>query len=120
MRKKYFLVITLLTFGLVFSQEQTTFLGIVIDAKTQNPLTNIVVSIHNSSVTQLTNTDGKFKLQSSIKGEQLLLLHSQGYKDLLLKIQSGFGQEINLGILQLEDNFSDETPADSNYAFVRI
>ncbi|KIO51029.1 carboxypeptidase-like regulatory domain-containing protein [Flavobacterium hibernum] len=111
MRKKYFLFLILLPFSLVFSQEQTTFLGIVIDSKTQNPLENIVVSIQNSSVTQLTNTEGRFKLQSSIKGEQLLLLHSQGYKDLLLKIKSNLGQEVNLGILQLEDNFSDETPA---------
>ena len=40
-----------------------------------------------------------------------MLLHSQGYKDLLLKINSNSGQTVNLGILQLEDNFSDEVPA---------
>lgn len=111
MKKKYVLFLILLSFSLVFSQEQTTFSGIVIDSKTQNPLENIVVSIQNSSITQLTNREGKFKLQSSIEGDQLLLLHSQGYKDLLLKINSNLGQEVNLGILQLEDNFSDETPA---------
>lgn len=111
MKKKYVLFLILLSFSLVFSQEQTTFSGIVIDSKTQNPLENIVVSIQNSSVTQLTNREGKFNLQSSINGEQLLLLRSQGYKDLLLKINSNLGQEVNLGILQFEDNFSDETPA---------
>lgn len=111
MTKKYFLFFTLLLFSFAFAQEQTTFSGIVIDAKTQNPLENVVVSIQNSSTTQLTNSNGKFELHSAILGEQLLLIHSQGYKDLLLKVQSNFGQTINLGIFPLEDNFSDEAPA---------
>ncbi|OMQ12213.1 carboxypeptidase-like regulatory domain-containing protein [[Flexibacter] sp. ATCC 35103] len=111
MEKKYTLVFILLSFGIAFAQQETTFSGIVIDAKTQNPLENIVISIQNSSITQLTNTNGKFELHSSIQGEQLLLLHSQGYKDLLLKINSNSEQKVNLGILQLEDNFSLEIPA---------
>ena len=111
MRKKYLLFFVLLPFNFVFAQEETTFFGFVIDAKTQNPIENVVVSIQNSALTQLTSTKGRFELHSQIKGEQLLLIHSQGYKDLLLKLESNFGFKVNLGILQLEDNFSDETPA---------
>lgn len=110
MKKNYVLFFILLPFSFVFAQE-TIITGIVTDAKTQNPLESVVASIQNSSVTALTSKNGKFELHSSLKGEQLILIHSQGYKDLLLKVQSNFGQNINLGILQLEDTFSDEVPA---------
>ncbi|CAC9973728.1 peptidase associated domain and porin domain-containing protein [Flavobacterium panici] len=110
MVKKYALFFVLLSFSFAFAQE-TVFRGIVVDAKTQNPLENVVVSIQNSSITKLTSKRGKFELSSPIEGEQLLLIHSQDCKDLLLKIHSNFGQIIYLGVLQLEDIYSDEVPA---------
>lgn len=111
MKKNYLLFFIFLPFIQTFAQEETTFFGFVIDVKTQDPIENVVVSIQNSSLTQLTAKDGRFELHSQIKGEQLLLIHSQGYKDLLLKLESNFGFKVNLGLIQLEDNFSDETPA---------
>ncbi|WP_291152333.1 TonB-dependent receptor [Flavobacterium sp. UBA7680] len=110
MVKKYALFFILWSFSFAFAQE-TVFRGIVVDAKTQNPLENVVVSIQNSSITKLTSKRGKFELSSPIEGEQLLLIHSQDCKDLLLKIHSNFGQIIYLGVLQLEDIYSDEVPA---------
>ncbi|WPO80255.1 carboxypeptidase-like regulatory domain-containing protein [Flavobacterium sp. KACC 22761] len=110
MIERYATFFILLVFDFAFAQE-TVFRGIIVDAKTQNPLENVVVSIQNSAITQLTSKDGKFELHSSLNGEQLLLIHSQGFKDLLLKIQSKFGENVNLGILQLEDLYTDETPA---------
>lgn len=110
MVKKYIVFFILWSFSFAFAQE-TIFRGVVIDAKTQNPLENVVVSIQNSSITKLTSKSGKFELHSSIEGEQLLLIHSQDCKDLLLKINSNFGQIIYLGVLQLEDIYSDEVPA---------
>jgi len=111
MRKIYLVFFILLSFEVAFAQEETIFSGIVIDSKSQDPLENVVVSIQNTNATVLTKSNGKFELHSSLKGEQLLLLRSQGYKDLLLKLQSNFGQTINIGIVQLEDAFSDEAPA---------
>ena len=110
MVKKYIVFFILWSFSFAFAQE-TIFRGVVIDSKTQNPLENVVVSIQNSSITKLTSKSGKFELHSSIEGEQLLLIHSQDCKDLLLKIHSNFGQIIYLGVLQLEDIYSDEVPA---------
>ena len=110
MVKKYAVFFILWSFNFAFAQE-TIFRGVVVDAKTQNPLQNVVVSIQNSSITKLTSKSGKFELHSSIEGEQLLLVHSQDCKDLLLKIHSNFGQIIYLGVLQLEDIYSDEVPA---------
>lgn len=110
MVKKYAVFFILWSFNFAYAQE-TIFRGVVVDAKTQNPLENVVVSIQNSSITKLTSKNGKFELHSSIEGEQLLLVHSQDCKDLLLKIHSNFGQIIYLGVLQLEDIYSDEVPA---------
>jgi hypothetical protein len=109
MEKMYLVFFVLLPFGFVFAQQDVILSGIVIDIKTQQPLENIVVSIQNSSATQLTKANGKFELHSALKGEQLLLLHSQGYKEVLLKVN--LDSNHNLGIIQLEDNFSDDASA---------
>ncbi|CAM3580418.1 TonB-dependent receptor [Flavobacterium chungbukense] len=111
MVKKYFTVFILMSFTFAFAQQEITVTGIVIDTRTQNPLENVVVTVQNTAVMQLTSKAGQFELHIFPKKEQLLLLRSQGYKDFLLKFQSNSGQNINLGILQLEDTYSDEVPA---------
>jgi len=111
MVKKYAFFLILLFFNVVSAQQEITVTGTVIDARTQNPLESVVVTIQNTAVMQLTSKTGKFELRIFPQKEQLLLLRSQGYKDCLLKVQSNSGQDINLGILQLEDTYSDEVPA---------
>ena len=111
MVKKYLAALILMAFTFASAQQQEiSVTGIVIDARTQNPLENVIVTIQNTAVMQLTSKEGKFELHIFPQKEQLLLLRSQGYKDYLLKIQSS-KQNINLGILQLEDTYSDEVPA---------
>ncbi|SCX91055.1 CarboxypepD_reg-like domain-containing protein [Flavobacterium anhuiense] len=111
MVKNYAFIFIFWFFNFAFAQQEITVTGIVIDARTQNPLENVVVTIQNTAVMQLTSKSGKFELHIFPKKEQLLLLRSQGYKDFLLKVKSNAGQNINLGILQLEDTYSDEVPA---------
>ena len=111
MRKKYLVFFALLSLSSVFAQEITIFSGIVIDSKTQKPLENVVVSIQNSPITQLTKNNGKFELHSPLSGVQLLLIRSQDYRDLLLKINADFGSTVNLGMLILESDSSQEIPA---------
>ncbi|WDF63643.1 carboxypeptidase-like regulatory domain-containing protein [Flavobacterium sp. KACC 22763] len=111
MVKKYAFFFIFWFFNFAFAQQEITVTGIIIDARTQNPLENVVVTIQNTAVMQLTSKTGKFELHIFPQKEQLLLLRSQGYKDFLLKVKSNAGQNINLGILQLEDTYSDEVPA---------
>ncbi|MBL0736090.1 carboxypeptidase-like regulatory domain-containing protein [Flavobacterium sp. GN10] len=111
MVKNYAVFFIFCFFNFAFAQQEITVTGIVIDARTQNPLENVVVTIQNTAVMQLTSISGKFELHIFPQKEQLLLLRSQGYKDFLLKVKSNAGQNINLGILQLEDTYSDEVPA---------
>ncbi|WP_264535817.1 TonB-dependent receptor [Flavobacterium sp. N1736] len=109
MRKKYLMFFILLSFSFAFAQQTTIISGLVLDSKTQSPIQNVVVSIQNSSITELTKSNGKFELHVALQGQQLLLLRSQGYKDLLLKVSSNLGI-VNLGTLQMEESFSDEIP----------
>lgn len=111
MLKKYLNSILFLISIIVSAQQETTISGKVTDAKTQIPIKNSVVSIQNSNITQLTKTDGNFVLHCTMSGEQLILVHAQGYKNLLLKVTLNSGHKINLGILQLEEDFSEEVPA---------
>ncbi|MBJ2123391.1 carboxypeptidase-like regulatory domain-containing protein [Flavobacterium sp. IB48] len=111
MVKKYVVFFFIWFFNFSFSQKEITVTGIVIDARTQNPLESVVVTIQNTAVMQLTSKMGKFELHIFPKKEQLLLLRNQGYKDFLLKVQSNLKENIDLGILQLEDTYSDEVPA---------
>jgi len=111
MIKKYAVFFIFGFFNFAFAEQEITVTGIVIDARTQNPLENVVVTIQNTAVMQLTSKSGEFELHIFPQKEQLLLLRSQGYKDFLLKVKSNAGQNINLGILQLEDTYSDEVPA---------
>src|SRR5688572_7835356 len=99
MVKNYAFIFIFWFFNFAFAQQEITVTGIVIDARTQNPLENVVVTIQNTAVMQLTSKSGKFELHIFPKKEQLLLLRSQGYKDFLLKVKSNAGQNINLGIL---------------------
>lgn len=111
MRKKYAVFFIVCFFNIASAQQEIKVTGIVMDARTQTPLENVVVTIQNTALMQLTSKAGKFELHIFPQKEQLLLLRSQGYKDYLLKFKSDLGKDINLGILQLEDTYSDEVPA---------
>lgn len=87
-----------------FAQSETGFLGKIIDSRTQKPLQYVVVSIQNSSTMQLSDSDGTFKLVLLSEGDQLLLLHSQGYKDLLFPVKVVSGQMTDLGVLILDED----------------
>lgn len=53
-------ILLLLKMSFVFAQKPTGIKGKIIDAKTQKPLENIVVTISNTQLMQLTSSDGVF------------------------------------------------------------
>ena len=87
-----------------FALQPTGISGKVIDAKTQNPLRNVVASIQNTNLTQLTDADGKFIIKEVAVGSQLLRIKSDGYKEQLLPIEIVKNQILDLGIVVLEDD----------------
>lgn len=94
------------TLQMVFAsaQKKTGILGTVLDAKTQRPLVYVVVSIQNTNVMQLTALDGKFNFDDLVRGDQLVLFHSQGYKDALFPVTIETGQLLDLGMIMLEED----------------
>ncbi|KIA87025.1 TonB-dependent receptor [Flavobacterium sp. AED] len=105
--------ITLILFFFVvipfaFAQQETGISGKIIDSKTQQPLASVVVTIQNTNLMQLTTVDGKFRFSTVPAGEQLVLFHSQGYKDALFPVEIIAGQLLDLDTILLEDDQSSE------------
>ncbi len=95
----------------VFGQNLTGISGKVIDAKTQKPLQNVVASIQNTNLTQITNSQGKFSFNDVPEGKQLLQVKSQGYKDQLLQIDIVAGKMLDLGVVVLDEDITEELKA---------
>ena len=109
MKKVGLIFFVLLQIGFAFAQNKTGISGTVLDAKTQQPLAFVVVSVQNTNAMQLTETDGKFIFDDLILGDQLVLFHSQGYKDALFPVTIQAGQLLDLGTIMLEeDEISDQ------------
>ncbi len=91
-----------------FAQTGTGFSGKVVDSKTQKPLQNVVASIQNSNLTQITDAEGKFVFNAVASGSQLLVVKSSGYKDQMLSIDVEEGKILDLGVVVLEEDITQE------------
>lgn len=98
----------ILKMGCVFAQKPTGLKGVILEARTQKPLNNVVVTIENTPLMQLTSSDGMFVFYSITPGNHLLLLKSQGYKDILIPVEIQQDQMLNLNVIPMEDNQSFE------------
>jgi hypothetical protein len=98
----------LLQMGFSFAQQARGISGKVIDSKTQQPLSYVVVSIQNTSLMQLTTTEGNFRFENLPEGDKLIFLQSQGYKELLFPVTIIAGQILDLGVLVLEEDQTSE------------
>jgi hypothetical protein len=92
----------------VFAQSGTGFSGKVVDSKTQKPLQNVVTSVQNSSLTEITNTEGKFTFKNVPVGSQLLLIKTVGYKDQLLSVDVVNGKILDLGVVVMDEDITQE------------
>ncbi len=109
MKKLVISVLFVLQVLFSFAQSGTGFTGKVVDSKTQKPLQNVITTIQNSNLTEITNTNGTFTFKNATVGSQLLLIKYQGFKDQLLVIDVEAGKILDLGIVALEiDALSEE------------
>jgi hypothetical protein len=84
----------------VFAQNKTE-LGTVLDAKTQQPLAFVVVSVQNTNAMQLTETDGKFIFDDLICGS-IGAFPQSGLQNALFPVTIQAGQPLDLGTIMLE------------------
>ena len=92
----------------VFAQSETGFSGKVVDSKTQKPLQDVIASVQNTSLTEITDSQGKFVFKSAPVGSQLVLVKSAGYKDQLLTIDVVRGKMLDLGTIVLDVDITQE------------
>ncbi|MCW2121101.1 TonB-dependent receptor [Flavobacterium sp. 7A] len=93
---------------LLFAQNKAQVSGMVLDAKSGQPLSSVVVTLQNTIWMQLTDSKGVFVVEVDDAGEYLLLAHSQGYKDILLSVVISQGQNLKLGTIALEEDIVTE------------
>jgi hypothetical protein len=108
MNKLYLTLFFIIQFKFAFAQQETRIFGKIIDAKTQNPVASVVVTIQNTNLMELTDTEGTFKFNAVPSGSLLILIHSQGFKDALYPVDLLEGQLLDLGIIVLEEDQSIE------------
>jgi hypothetical protein len=102
--KNTLLIFLFLQISFSFAQKETGVFGKIIDSKTQKALNQVVITIQNTNLMQLTTVDGNFKFDSLIPSKKIILIHNQGYKDKLLEIKIVSGIMLDLGILTLDED----------------
>lgn len=108
MKKLVISILFVMQVVFVFAQSGTGFSGKVVDSKTQKPLQNVVASVQNSSLTEVTNAEGKFTFKNVPVGSQLLLVKTVGYKDQLISVEIVSGKILDLGVIVIDEDITQE------------
>ena len=108
MKKIIISILFVMQVVLTFGQSTTGVSGKVVNSKTQKPIQSVVVSFQNTNFTHFTDAQGKFYFDKMVAGSQLLLLKSNGFKEQLLKIEVVEGKNLDLGIVALEEDITQE------------
>ena len=108
MKKLVISILFVMQVVFVFAQSGTGFSGKVVDSKTQKPLQNVVASVQNLSLTEVTNAEGKFTFKNVPVGSQLLLVKTDGYKDQLLSVDVVNGKILDLGVVVMDVDITQE------------
>jgi hypothetical protein len=108
MKKLVFSILFVMQVVFVFAQSGTGFSGKVVDSKTQKPLQNVVATVQNLSLTEVTNSEGKFTFKNVPVGNQLLLVKTVGYKDQLLSVDVVKGKILDLGVIVMTEDITQE------------
>ena len=76
MKKLVISILFVMQVCFAFAQTGTGVSGKVVYSKTQKPLQNVVATIQNSNLTEITDAEGKFVFKSVPAGSQLLVVKS--------------------------------------------
>ena len=100
----------------VFAQSATGVSGKIVDSKTQKPLVNVVVSLQNTTLFQLSDADGRFTLENTPTGNQFIQVKSSGYRDQLIQVEVITGKMTDLGVV----SFQEDQTVEQQLALVTI
>ena len=108
MKKFYTSALFVLNFALAIAQTGTGIGAKVVDSKTFKPLQNVVASIQNTNLTELTDATGNFVFKNVPVGKGLLQLRLNGYKDQLMEINIEQGKIQSIGTIQFVEDITEE------------
>ena len=108
MKKFYTSALFVLNFALAIAQTGTGIGAKVVDSKTFKPLQNVVASIQNTNLTELTDATGNFVFKNVPTGKGLLQLRLNGYKDQLMEINIEQGKIQSIGTIQFVEDITEE------------
>ena len=108
MKNFIFSTLFVLQIMFVFGQTNSGVTGKVIDYKTQKTLQSVIVSIQNTNLTQLSDSNGRFTFEKVEVGNQLIRIRTNGYKEQLLQIEITDGKLLDLGSVILEEDITTE------------
>ncbi|HAH54071.1 MAG TPA: TonB-dependent receptor [Flavobacterium sp.] len=108
MKKIIFSALFFLQLVFAFGQSNAGVTGKLVDSKTQKPMQSVIVSIQNTNLTQLSDSNGKFTLDKIEIGNQLLRIRTNGYKEQFLQVEITAGQMLDLGTINLEEDITTE------------
>ncbi len=91
-----------------WSQANSGISGKVVDNKTQQPLQSIIVSVLNTSLTSVTDAEGKFAFENVPGVGQIIEFRSEGYATQLVNIELIPGQVLDLGIVVMDYDVTSE------------
>ena len=80
MKKLVFSTFFVLQVVFLYAQSATGVSGKIVDSKSQKAIQNVVVSIPNTNLSQLTDSDGRFSIENVPAGNQLLQVKSMSLK----------------------------------------
>lgn len=104
MNLKFYSFFIFISFQYSFAQTNAIIKGTVLEPKTLQPISNVVVTIQNTPLMQLTKTDGSFLLPTVLEGDYFILIKHQNYKESLFPVHLSLGQTIDLQKIILEED----------------
>jgi hypothetical protein len=108
MKKLVFSTLLILQVFFGLAQNNGSIKGVVVDSKTSKPLQNVIVTIQNTTLMKLTNSEGVFVLEELPLSNVLLQLKSDSYTSQLLSIDLVSTPSVDLGTILLEEDQSLE------------
>ena len=132
--RKTILAFCLGFFSVIYPQETGNLTGKVVDGQSFKTINGVVVSVQNTSFTQLTNPSGVFDFTMVPIGNHLLKIEHTGYQSQLIPISIESHKTTDLGIVFLieslenqanahlvslsEDDLNEESPQNQSIIFL--
>lgn len=90
------------------AQSNTGLKGKIVDSESQVPLQSVIITVQNTNLMQLSDSDGRFSFENVDVGNQFLRIRTNGYKEQLLKVEINEGKIIDIGTVALEMDITSE------------